>query len=113
MNTTTITHSPATKVSISITARQLWLNFMATWAEIAWDSSHGTDTSIVDDVAKALISSEPLDTMVVRKIFEDGHTILLLDSESMAAIDKPNTLAEVIVVHGDQRILIPHEFVNY
>ena len=111
MNTTTITHSPATKVSISITARQLWLNFMATWAEIAWDEFHGTGT--VNDVARALISADPLDPTAVRQIFKDGNTMLLLDVASMAAIDQPNILAEIIVVNGDQRILIPHEFVNY
>ena len=115
MNTTTITHTPATKVSITITPHQLWRNFMANWTEMNWEEFHvGREaTRLIDNVARALISPEPLNPIAVRQLFKDGSTMLLLDSASMTAIDQPNTLIEIIVINGDQRILIPHKYIHY
>lgn len=110
MTETIITKSVATKVTVTISVHKLWANFMASWSDISWDNYIGTDS--VNQVAEALMR-ETLSVDEIRKLFRDCHTMLLLDSDSFSLIDRPDTLAEIVVVKGPQSVTVSHHDINY
>lgn len=110
MTEPTITKSNATKVTITITAELLWLNFVSNWAQDAWEEWESVEP--VTRVARILMR-EKLIPSEIRFIFEEGFTAHLLGQEMMMSVDQLDTIAEVIVVKGDDRITVFNENIKY
>jgi hypothetical protein len=110
MTETIITKSVANKVTITITAYKLWTNFMSTWTEVAWDQQD-IGVGIIQQIAVTLMKDTLVDDEV-RQLFRDCHTVFLLD-DAMTLVDQPDTLVEVVVVKGDQKIVVKHHDINF
>lgn len=84
------------KVTITISRKQLWYNFMESWTDMAWDDYHGVDS--LTEVAKVLLNGEILTMsgMNLKKLFRDGYTCLLM-GDAMKEIDVNDILREIIV----------------
>lgn len=112
-NKFTVTHNAAVKVTVTITRRQLWLNFVDSWRDIAWDDYDGVDS--LKEVADVLLTGDPLDQKQLRKLFSDAWTFMLL-GDAMEFLDVRNDvprLREVVVTDDERNIVVPHEDINY
>lgn len=112
-NKFTVTHNAAVKVTVTITRRQLWVNFVESWRDIAWDDYAGVDS--LKEVADVLLTGEPLEAGQLRKLFRDGWTFMLMGN-AMEFLDVRNDvprLLEVVVTDEGPTIVVPHEDINY
>lgn len=112
-NKFTVTHNAAVKVTVTITRRQLWLNFVDSWRDIAWDDYDGVDS--LKEVADVLLTGEPLEAGPLRKLFRDGWTFMLM-GDAMEFLDVRNDvprLREVVVIDEERNIVVHHEDINY
>jgi hypothetical protein len=97
--TYTVTTEPAIKLTVTITRRQLWNNFVESWKDIAWDEYHGLDS--LKEVADVLLDGSMLGQSVVRvrRLFRDGWTVMLM-GVAMDKLDDPNNknmLREIVI----------------
>lgn len=116
-NKFTVSNAPAVKVTVTITRRQLWLNYVESWRDIAWDDCTGGVNSLANlkEVADVLLTGEPLEACQLRKLFRDGWTFMLL-GDAMEFLDVRNDvprLREVVVTDDQRNIVVPHEDINY
>lgn len=109
----------ATKVTITISRRQLWRNFVEAWTEIAWDNY--TDVDLLKETAEVLCCHESLTRIQsrLRNLFKNGSTILLL-GDAMKKLDTADNskLLRHIIVTDDidgriEAIFIPHEDIKF
>jgi len=112
-----VAHNAAVKVTVTITRRQLWLNYVESWRDIAWDDCTGGVNSLANlkEVADVLLTGDPLDQKQLRKLFSDGWTFMLL-GDAMEFLDVRNDvprLREVVVTDDERNIVVPHEDINY
>lgn len=116
MNYTFFT-SPAVKRTVSISRRDLWINYVNAWRDMTLDQV-GVSTSDLDRVAKILLTDGDLNILALRRQFRSGETFLFM-GDAMDVLDQSddhkarNVLREVIVVDGDKQFVIPHEDINY
>lgn len=104
----TVTTSLATKVTIFITRKQLWQNYVESWKDIVWNEYNGIDD--LKEVADVLLSSDEMNIMSLRKLFCDGHTCMLMH-DAMSLLDVPpgtNLLREIVVIDDNKQYVIHH-----
>lgn len=115
-NKFTVTHNAAVKVTVTITRRQLWVNFVESWRDIAWDDYAGVNNlASLKEVADVLLTGNPLNPDKLRKLFRDGWTFMLM-GDAMEFLDVRNDvprLREVVVTDEGPNIVVPHEDINY
>ena len=116
-----VSNQPAVKVTVTISRRQLWNNFVECWRDMSWDSYEGMDT--LKEVADVLLNGEPINKnwQAVRKLFRDGYTVMLL-GDAMAHFDVPgnpdNILRKVVItdyddLHPTCELSVDHEHIIF
>ena len=101
------------KVTVTISRRALWNNFVASWSDMVWNEYNGVD--LLEKVAKVLLSGEKLNSFAIRQLFRDGNTYFLMGT-AMEDIDRPNQLTEIVITDDDDAngtVRIPHHDINY
>lgn len=121
--TFTVIETPATKVTVTISRRQLWQNFVESWSEIAWNGYTGT--ALLNEVAEVLCNKESLqiseNRKKIQKLFRNGNTAFMM-GDAMEKFDMEGScddmLREIIVtdtvndsVH--ELIVISHADINF
>jgi len=104
-----VTKTEAKKITITISRKRLWMNFIECWRDMAWDDYVGVGG--LKEVADVLLSGSDLDVDQLRKLFQDGHTVFLLN-DAMPEIDvsdKSDILREIVVQDEGKLIKIRHE----
>lgn len=112
MNTNfSVVSSDIKKVSVTITRRALWDNFVTCWKDTAWDEYTGL--SMVDGVAKVLLNGEKLDIQKLRGLFRVGLTCMLMD-DGMKFLDIGTEIHREIIVDDDgEKHVIRHQDINF
>ena len=98
----------ATKITIIITRRQLWSNYLESWTDVAWDGYNGIDS--LKQVADALVKNPELDIVALRRLFRNGETFMLM-GDAMSLLDVPrgtNLLREIVVTDNDKQYVVCH-----
>ncbi len=89
------------KISITVTRRQLWNNYVNCWKDAMWDGVYNNNYSEIIKVGNVLLSGEKLNIVELRKLFRSGDTLLLM-GDLMVHIDTgTEILREIIVVDED------------
>ena len=108
----TVTNSEAKKITITITRRQLWDNYVDCWQEVAWDGEFMID--YLKKVHSVLVTTSPLDFVKLRKLFRDGETVMLMNDAMQFLDNGSDILREIIVVDdGGKNVTIRHEDINF
>ena len=104
--------TPCKKVTITITRKQMWNNFVDSWKDCVWDTP--TDNFSLNEVNRVLLTnSTNYNVMSVRRLFRMGLTMMLMGN-AMDHIDSgESNLIEIIVVDGDNKIIVRHEDISY
>jgi hypothetical protein len=112
----TVATTDAKKVSVTITRRQLWDNYVDVWRDIAWDGEPMIDH--LKNVHSVLVTDYELNFVDLRKLFRSGDTVMLM-GEAMQFLDNgADILREIIVVDDGvsgtpKTIRIRHEDINF
>lgn len=114
-----VINTPASKVTITISRKQLWLNYVNCWCDVAWANNiDGTSFDSLKSIAKVLLVDGEMDCYALRKLFKAGDTVLLM-GDAMEYIDvtseeeRRNRLLEIVVTDGDKLYVIRHEDISY
>lgn len=112
MNTNfSVVTSDIKKVSVTITRRALWDNFVMCWKDMVWDEYTGP--SMLDDVAKVLLNGDKLNTQNLRRLFRVGMTCMLM-GDAMEHLDTGTEIHREIIVDDDgEKHVIRHEDINF
>jgi hypothetical protein len=110
--------TPAVKNTITVTRRELWKNYLRSWADIVMDSPELLNNlTHFQKVAKILCDGE-LDYKI-RQLFRQGETVLLM-GDAMEYIDMEyidtdnhNTLVEIVVTDGEKSVVVNHNNISY
>jgi hypothetical protein len=113
MNTNfSVVTSDIKKVSVTITRKALWDNFVMCWKDTAWDD-YVSARHLMDDVAKLLLSGDKLDTQNLRKLFREGLTCMFM-CDGMRFLDTRTEIHREIIVDDDgEKHVIRHEHINF
>ena len=108
----TVNTTDAKKVSVTITRRQLWDNYVDVWRDIAWDGELLLDS--LKTVHLVLCCEGELNFIAVRKLFRDGDTVLLMGDAMQFLDNGVDILREIIVVDDvGKNVTIRHEDINF
>ena len=103
----TVNTTEAKKVSVSITRKQLWDNYVDCWRDIAWDGEPMIDS--LKKVHSVLVTDTDLDFVDLRKLFRSGETVLLMNDAMQFLDNGADILREIIVVDaGGKNVTIRH-----
>jgi hypothetical protein len=112
----TVATTAAKKVTVSITRKQLWDNYVDCWR----DSGVGGGSTIdhLKNVHSVLVTASPLDFVKLRNLFRSGDTVMFMgDAMQFIDFDTDNgvdILREIIVVdHIHKNVTIRHEDINF
>ena len=93
----TVNTTEAKKVTVSITRKQLWDNYVDCWRDIAWEEDClGVDS--LKTVHEVLVTASPLDFVKLRKLFRSGDTVMLMNDAMQFLDNGSDILREIIVV---------------
>jgi len=112
----TVATTDAKKVTVTITRRQLWDNYVDVWRGIAWDGEPMIGS--LKTVHSVLCCEGELNFIAVRKLFRDGDTMMLM-GDAMRFLDiGHDALREIIVVDDGvsgtpKTIRIRHEDISF
>jgi hypothetical protein len=108
-----VTTTPAVKNTITVTRRELWKNYLRSWAVFGMDSPELlNDFTHFQIVAKILCDGE-LDYKI-RKLFRQGETVLLMgDAMEYIDTDNDNTLVEIVVTDGEKSVVVRMNDISY
>lgn len=97
----------AKKVTVTITRKQLWDNYVDCWRDIVWDG--GPVIDYLKKVHSVLCCEGELDGVELRKLFRSGETLMLM-KDAMQFLDiGTDILREIIVVDdGGKNVTIRH-----
>jgi hypothetical protein len=115
----TITRTSAEKIIITISRKQLWLNFMKFWSEYALDDTSESVRNLrfLQEIYHVLVTDKPLSRQAIWRLFHDEKTVFLMDEEGMKALETEDALKEIVVIDdmGNDRpnIIVPHEYISY
>lgn len=105
------TITAVTKVSVSITRRELWDNFVMCWKDLAWDNFDNIEW--INRGASVLAGKNKIHTPDLRKLFRDGDTYMLM-GEAMEHLDTGNEiLREIVVDDNGEKHVIRHQDINF
>ena len=112
----TVTTTDAKKVSVTITRRQLWDNYVDCWRDIAWDGEPMIDS--LKNVHSVLVTDYELNRNDLRKLFRSGDTVMLMGDAMQFLDNGVDILREIIVVDDGvsdtpKTIRIRHEDINF
>lgn len=112
MNTNySVVTSNINKVSVTISRKDMWNNYVACWKELTWDDY--SFFSELERVSKVLISGDKLNIDLLRKLFRDGNTVMLMN-QAMRFLDTRDEIHREIVVEDDgEKYLIRHHDINF
>lgn len=125
-STFTSVETLATKVTVTISRRQMWKNFVECWSEIAWDDYRGVD--MLKEVADVLCCDDTLELVAkdLRKLFREGTTCMLVGDamSKLDVADNDNLLREIVVTDNNVQnanggetvsefVVIRHEDINF
>jgi len=106
--------TPAFKNTIVVTRRELWKNYLRSWADVVMDSPELLNNlTHFQSVAKILCDGE-LDYKI-RQLFRQGETVLLMGDDAMQYIetDNHNTLVEIVVTDGEKSVVVYMNDIRY
>jgi len=107
-----VVSTDAKKVTVSITRRQLWDNYVNYWKDIAYDGDPMIDS--LKRVHSVLVTDSPLDFVDLRKLFHSGETVLLMGDAMQFLDNGVDILREIIVVDdGGKNVTIRHEYISF
>lgn len=105
---------PCKKVVITITRKNLWNNFLASWSDLVWNDAE--NKSMIDDVFNVLVpkfQGDMLNIISLRRLFREGLTYQLMHN-AMDHIDNgESNLIQIVVVDGDNKYIVNHEDIQY
>jgi len=108
----TVTTTDAKKVSVTITRRQLWDNYVNCWKDIAWDGEPMIDH--LKNVHSVLVTDFELNFVDLRKLFRSGDTVMLMHDAMQFLDNGVDILREIIVVDdGGKNVTIRHEHISF
>ena len=112
----TVATTDAKKVSVTITRRQLWDNYVDCWRDIAWDGDSVLDS--LKTVHSVLVTDYELNFVDLRKLFRSGDTVMLMGDAMQFLDNGVDILREIIVVDDGvsgtpKTIRIRHEDINF
>jgi hypothetical protein len=115
----TVTTETSTKVTITITRQQLWINYVNCWRDIIWDDA-SIGFNCLQSVASVLLSGTHLDVLKLRKLFRDGDTVLFMGDlmQYLDTSENNKILREIIVTDIDddgitKNYVIPHSHIIF
>ena len=116
MNTSTcqVMFSQVDKVSVTITRKQLWINYVNNWRDLTTQDPSFCDLEGLGQVASVFIDTNKLDPNKVSALFKSGNTVFLMD-DAMRFLDTGREmLREIIVVDFDgSQIIIRHQDITF
>ena len=99
--------SDAKKVSVTITRRQLWDNYVDCWRDFAWDGEPMID--YLKKVHSVLCCEGELNGVELRKLFRNGDTVMLMGDAMQFLDNGSDILREIIVVDDSgKNVTISH-----
>jgi len=108
----TVATTDAKKVSVTITRRQLWDNYVNCWKDIAWDGYPMIDS--LTKVHSLLVTAESLDFVKLRNLFRTGDTVMLMGDAMQFLDNGVDILREIIVVdYTHKNVTIRHEDISF
>jgi len=108
----TVATTDAKKVSVTITRRQLWDNYVNCWKDIAYDGHPMIDS--LKRVHSVLVTDESLDFVKLRNLFHSGDAMLLMGDAMQFLDNGVDILREIIVVDdGGKNVTIRHEYISF
>ena len=112
----TVATTDAKKVSVTITRRQLWDNYVDCWRDIAWDGDSVLDS--LKTVHSVLVTDYELNFVDLRKLFRSGDTVMLMGDAMQFLDNGVDILREIIVVDDGvsgtpKTIRIRHEDISF
>ena len=107
-----VTTTDVKKVTVSITRKRLWENYVDCWKDCAWDNIIGVDS--LEQVRSVLTSGSELEWLAVRNLFRRGDTVMLM-GDAMEFLDAKDILREVVVLdERDNKVIhIRHEDITF
>lgn len=100
------------KVSVTITRRALWDNFVMCWKDTAWDDYENA-APLMHDVARVLVRNDKINAADLRRLFREGATVMLM-GEGMEFLDTINEIHREIIVDDDgEKHVIRHGDINF
>jgi len=108
----TVATTDAKKVSVTITRRQLWDNYVNCWKDLAYDGYPMLDS--LKTVHSVLVTASELNFVDLRKLFRSGETVLLMGDAMQFVDNGVDILREIIVVDdGGTNVTIQHEDISF
>ena len=108
----TVATTDAKKVSVTITRRQLWDNYVDTWRDIAYDGE--PMIGHLKNVHSVLVTAESLDFVKLRNLFRTGDTVMLMGDAMQFLDNGVDILREIIVVdYTHKNVTIRHEDISF
>ena len=101
-----VTTTDVKKVTVTITRKQLWDNYVDCWRDIAWDGDLMIDS--IKKVHSVLVTDTDLDFVDIRKLFRDGEAVMLMGDAMQFLDNGADILREIIVVDGVRNVKIRH-----
>lgn len=107
-----ITEAATKKVTVTISRKELWFNFVDMWSSLAWDNYCGTGP--FTEVANVLLSGENLSVIYakVEALFRKGSWTCAMLGDYMAALNKPGILREIVIFDEDQGTGEPNDYIR-
>jgi hypothetical protein len=108
-----VNRTPTEKITITISRKQLWLNFVEFWGKFSWKVK--SDQAKIDDIAlltifrNSLVSNEPLNEQSAARLF-DGHVLFLLPQDALDLIKTNDCLIEIVVTdENNPNVIVSHK----
>ena len=108
----TVNTTEAKKVTVSITRKQLWDNYVDCWRDIAWDGEPMID--YLKKVHSVLCCEGELNGVELRKLFRNGDTVMFMVDAMQFLDNGSDILREIIVVDDNgKNVTIPHADISF
>jgi len=108
----TVATTAAKKVTVTITRKQLWDNYVDCWRDIAYDGDPMIDS--LKTVHSVLVTDYELNFVDLRKLFRSGDTVMLMGDAMQFLDNGVDILREIIVVDdGGKNVTIRHEYITF
>lgn len=93
-----VIEEPAIKVTVTISRKQMWENYIKFWKDYVWGNYHGVVS--LKEIADVLLSKKSVLTIAddISRLFRQGYTTILM-GDAMNVFNDPskNILRQIIV----------------